>query len=238
MTLNCNTFSIVALCEKTGALGVAVASAVPAVGSMCIYSRPNVGAVSTQSWVNPYLAIDALDFLAAGDTAESALARALALDPDPGLRQIGLIDAAGRSAAHTGADCTGWCGHLSGLNFSVQGNMLVDESVLSAMSAGFQGKLEFADALLATLKMGDAAGGDKRGKQSAALRIHGREQYPLLDLRVDDHPQPIEELERILGVARVQYLPFVESMPARYGKEKKLSPEVQEILLRSPRDRL
>jgi uncharacterized Ntn-hydrolase superfamily protein len=237
MALNFNTFSIVARCQKTGALGVAVASAVPAVGSICIYSRSNVGAVSTQSWVNPYLAMDALDFLGAGDSAQVALSKALALDSEPGLRQIGLIDAAGRSAAHTGERCTGWCGHLSGPNFSVQGNMLVGKDVLNAMSAAFQTELDFADALLAALKMADTAGGDKRGKQSAAIRVHGTEQYPVLDLRVDDHPQPVDELGRILEVAKVQYLPFVESMPARFGAARMLSPEVQDLLLRSPKDR-
>ncbi|CAN1548298.1 COG3342 Uncharacterized conserved protein [Burkholderiaceae bacterium] len=235
--LNFNTFSIVARCEKSGAFGVAVASAVPSVGSMCVYSRSNVGAVSTQSWVNPYLAIDALDFLAQGASAPEALAKALKRDPDAALRQIGLIDSTGRAAAHTGELCTTWCGHLLGSHFSVQGNMLTDEHVLASMAAAFQENTDFADALLSSLKMGQAAGGDKRGKQSAALRIHGKEKYPLLDLRVDDHVNPIDELGRILQIAKAQYLPFVESMPARFGQGKPLSAETRALLMRSPQNR-
>ena len=235
--LNFNTFSIVARCETTGELGVAVASAVPAVGSLCIYTRPNIGAVSTQSWVNPYLAIDVLDFIAAGQCAQTALNQALALDSDQGLRQIGIIDAAGRTATHTGENCTSWCGELAGNNFSVQGNMLANKEVLEAMSAAFQNHPIFMDALLAALKAGEAAGGDNRGKQSAALRIHAKEHYPLLDLRVDDHTDPIDELERILNVAKVQYLPFSRSLPARFGQSAGLSPDVRDVLMRSPQNR-
>jgi uncharacterized Ntn-hydrolase superfamily protein len=237
MSLNFNTFSIVARCNKSGALGVAVASAVPSAGSMCMFTRSNIGAISTQSWVNPYLAIDVLEFLAEGASASQALAKALACDPDAALRQIGVIDATGRAAAHTGDGCTAWRGHLVGPNFSVQGNMLLNDSVLAAMAAAFQAQEDFAEALLASLKMGQIAGGDKRGKQSAALRIQGQEQYPLLDLRVDDHVNPIDELERILKIARIQYLPFVESMPARFSQGKQLSLETRELLLRSPQDR-
>jgi len=235
--LNFHTFSIVARCETTGELGVAVASAVPAVGSLCIYTRPDVGAVSTQSWVNPYLAIDALDFIATGKSAETALRDALALDSDASLRQIGIIDAAGRTATHTGENCTSWCGALCGTHFLVQGNMLANKNVLDAMSRAFQSQPVFVDALLAALKAGEAAGGDKRGKQSAALRIHAKEHYPLIDLRVDDHTDPIDELERILNVAKVQYLPFARSLPARFGQSARLSPEVREVLMRSPQNR-
>lgn len=237
MSLNFNTFSIVARCNKSGALGVAVASAVPSVGSMCMFTRSNIGAISTQSWVNPYLAIDVLEFLAEGASASQALAKALGRDPEAALRQIGVIDAKGRTAAHSGDGCTAWSGHLLGPNFSVQGNMLLNESVLAVMAAAFQAHEDFSEALLASLKLGQVAGGDKRGKQSAALRIHGCEQYPMLDLRVDEHVEPIDELERILKIAKIQYLPFVEAMPARFGQGKQLASETRELLLRSPQDR-
>src|SRR4051795_1749605 len=118
------TFSIVAHCPRTGMLGVAVSTAVPAVGAMCPYVRRAVGAASTQSWVNPYLAIDALRALEDGRNADAALHDVLAADPDKDLRQIGLVDAQGRSAAWTGAACTGF-GHIAEPHFAVQGNMLV-----------------------------------------------------------------------------------------------------------------
>ena len=115
--------------------------------------------------------------------------------------------------------------------------MLLNESVLAVMAAAFQAHEDFSEALLASLKLGQVAGGDKRGKQSAALRIHGCEQYPMLDLRVDEHVEPIDELERILKIAKIQYLPFVEAMPARFGQGKQLASETRELLLRSPQDR-
>ncbi|HZX82277.1 MAG TPA: DUF1028 domain-containing protein, partial [Reyranella sp.] len=193
-----NTFSIVARCDITGRLGVAVATAVPAVGSMCPFTRANVGAVSTQSWVNPYLAIAVLDVIAQGMAAPAALEQVMASDEGRELRQIGVVDAQGRAASWSGADCTSWFGHEVGEGFAVQGNMLTGSDVIAAMADAYRASLSLPldERLMLVLEAADAVGGDKRGKQSAALRIHGAEDYPALDLRVDEHAQPIAELRR------------------------------------------
>src|SRR5262245_40866483 len=118
------TFSIAAHCARTGELGIAVSTKVPAVGSLCPFIRPGVGAVSTQAWVNPYLGPRILKELAAGLSAETALERVMSAEPDREIRQVGVVDAQGGSAAYTGAQTDAWTGHRTGLNFSVQGNML------------------------------------------------------------------------------------------------------------------
>lgn len=234
-----NTFSIVARCERTGQLGVAVATAVPAVGSICPYAVAGLGAVSTQAWVNPYLATRILDHLRDGVAAEEALRQALAADPAAHARQIGVVDAAGRSAAWTGENCTPWCGHLLEPAMAVQGNMLVDGRTIDAMAAAFRRGADenLAERLMRALEAGDMAGGDKRGKQSAALRVHATEDYPLLDLRVDEHAAPVRELRRVLGVARLQLLPFVEGMPRKGGVPMPAPDHVTAMLLRPPSER-
>jgi uncharacterized Ntn-hydrolase superfamily protein len=234
-----HTFSVVARCGRTGELGVAVASAVPAVGSMCPYLLPGIGAVSTQSWVNPYLAIAALDELAAGRGAPNALASALERDADAASRQIGVIGASGPAVAWTGAACTPWCGQLSGDDFAIQGNMLTGEPTLLAMRDAWLARPQdpLAERLMCALEAGDRAGGDFRGKQSAALKVVGSEAYASVDLRVDEHVEPVAELRRVLGVARVQLLPFVQGMPRRVGAPRALPPEVTAMLLKPPAER-
>jgi uncharacterized Ntn-hydrolase superfamily protein len=234
-----NTFSIAARCWKTGRLGVAVATAVPAVGAICPAVRPGIGAVSTQSWVNPYLATDALDALAAGLDAQAALDPALARDASRDLRQIGLVDAQGRSAAWTGASCTSWFGQKTGPDYAVQGNMLTGPEVIAAMVAAFAGSTgdTLQERLMRCLEAGDAAGGDKRGKQSAAIRIHDSEDYPLLDLRVDEHRQPVAELRRILGIAERQLMPFVAGMPRKGAPAGPVPKEVVALLALPPEER-
>jgi uncharacterized Ntn-hydrolase superfamily protein len=211
------TFSIVARCPRTGMLGTAVATAVPAVGSMCPFVRAGVGAVSTQSWVNPYLAIDALDLMARGASGPDALRTVLAADAGRELRQIGIVDAQGRSAAWSGAECTDWVGAIEGPGFAVQGNMLTGAAVIEAMAAAFGNapEADLAERLMRALEAGDAAGGDRRGRQSAALTVHHVEAYPLVDVRVDEHPRPVSELRRVLRIFTLQTLPFVEGMPTR-----------------------
>lgn len=238
-TLELNTFSIVARCERSGELGVAVASAVPAVGSMCPYLVPDVGAVSTQSWVNPYLAIDLLAAMQAGAPAQAALDAVLAHDAEAALRQIGAIGLHGDGAAFTGADCTPWHGHLCGADFAVQGNMLVGEATLRAMRQAWLADpaAALAERLLAALEAGDRAGGDRRGKQSAAVKTIGVEVYASVDLRVDEHPEPVDELRRIWGVAQRQLLPFVQGMPRRTGASRSLPASVTTLLLRPPAQR-
>ena len=233
------TFSIVACCARTGELGVAVATAVPAVGSMCPYHEAGVGAASTQSWVNPYLAIDALAAMRAGDPAVDALAAALAADAASAGRQIGLIGASGPGLAFTGADCTPWCGQFTGDDFAIQGNMLVGEATLASMREAWMAdpSADLAERLMAALEAGDAAGGDFRGRQSAALRIVGTEAYAALDLRVDEHVAPVAELRRVLGIARRQLLPFVQGMPRRDRPGRALPADVAAMLLKPPPER-
>lgn len=237
--LELTTFSIVARCERSGELGVAVATAVPAAGAMCPYLVAGVGAASTQSWVNPYLAIRTLDALAAGVPPDEALRQALAKDDAAAGRQIGVIGARGPGTAWTGAACTPWCGQLVGADFAIQGNMLVGEETLLAMRDAWLARLgdDLVERLMSALEAGDRAGGDFRGKQSAAVKVVGSEAYASVDLRVDEHPQPVAELRRVLGVARVQLLPFVQGMPRREGPPRALPAEVTALLLRPPSQR-
>lgn len=234
-----NTFSIVARCERTGNLGIAVSSAVPSVGSMCIYIDPGVGAVSTQSWVNPYLAIEALAFIREKFDARLALEKAIADDPDSRLRQIGVMGITGSGAAFTGADCTNWKGHLAGADYAIQGNMLIGPQTLEAMQKIWliNSSMELAERLMQVLEAGDQAGGDFRGKQSAALKVMGREIYAEVDLRVDEHNEPVAELRRVFEVAKKQLLPFVQGMPKRHGESTALSNSVMQMLLQPPASR-
>ncbi|KNY19529.1 DUF1028 domain-containing protein [Methylobacterium sp. ARG-1] len=234
-----NTFSIAAHCSRTGQLGVAVASAVPAVGGLCPYIRAGIGAVTTQSWVNPYLALRILDGLAGGQTSDAALAAALKIDDRSDLRQIGLVDAGGAAAAWTGAGCTAEAGHRTGPGYAVQGNMLAAPGVIDAMVRAFEtgAGCDLDERLMRALEAGDDAGGDRRGKQSAALKIVAREDYPCLDLRVDEHAAPVAELRRILAVARRQLVPFVAGMPRKDGPAGALPEDVAAMLLRPPAER-
>lgn len=233
------TFSIVARCARTGELGVAVSTAVPAVGSMCPYLRAGVGAVSTQSWVNPYLAMHALDRLEEGDSADAALERVLRTDSAASLRQLGIVDRDGRSAVWTGPDCTAWAGHRRGANYTVQGNMLTGGETVDAMAEAFEASAgaPLDERLMAALEAGQAAGGDRRGRQSAALRIVRTEAYAALDLRVDDHAEPVAELRRVLEVARHQLVPFIDGMPTRDDPGRAPPHEVTRMLLASPAHR-
>jgi uncharacterized Ntn-hydrolase superfamily protein len=215
--LELNTFSIAARCARTGMLGVAVSTAVPGVGGICPFIRPGVGAVSTQSWVNPYLGIDGVAALSEGLSARQALKKIIDADPGRAVRQVGLVDAKGGSASWTGKDCVPWCGHITGKNFAVQGNMLVGEATVKAMGEAFENAAELGlpERLLVVIEAGQAAGGDKRGRQSAALKVYFKEEYPYLDLRVDEHRHPVAELRRVFEVARHQLLPFMDGMPTR-----------------------
>ena len=159
------TYSIVAHCSRTGMLGVAVATAVPAVGAMCPYAKTGVGAVSTQSWVNPYLAIDALRLMEEGKSGPEALKIVMAADEGREVRQIGVIDAQGRSAAWSGKNCTNWFGQIVEPHFAVQGNMLVSAPTIEEMAKVFRAseKLDLAERLMLAMEAGEGAGGDKRG---------------------------------------------------------------------------
>ncbi|MDA3857668.1 MAG: DUF1028 domain-containing protein [Roseovarius sp.] len=234
-----NTFSIVGRCARSGELGCAVASAVPAVGAICIYLQSGVGAVSTQSWVNPYLAIAVLDRLSAGEATESALNSVLSDDDAASMRQIGVIGISGPGAAWTGSGCTDWGGDRTGPDHAVQGNMLTGPEVISAMSHAFDADpgLPLEERLLCALEAAQAAGGDKRGRQSAALAVIGEELYRRVDLRVDEHPNPVAELRRVFTVASAQLAPFVAGMTKRGSVASPAPDNVVQTLLRSPPDR-
>jgi uncharacterized Ntn-hydrolase superfamily protein len=209
------TWSIVAR-DRTGALGVAVASRFFAVGALCPAVRAERGALSTQALVNPLYARDALALLDAAVEPSEIVRRLTAADDGRATRQLHLVDAMGRIAAHTGSQCIAWCGHLSGGDYSIAGNMLAGAQVLEATASTYEAcaNLSFPERLIGAMQAGEAAGGDKRGKQGAALLIHTTEDYPFLDLRVDDHVDPLAELRRLFEVSLERFQPFVSCLPS------------------------
>jgi uncharacterized Ntn-hydrolase superfamily protein len=211
------TWSIVAKDLKTGAIGIAVTTCAFAVGARVPYGAARIGAVATQSFVNPLYGIDGLSLLKEGYSAEDVLALVTAADPGKALRQAHVIDRDGRTAAFTGDECVPWCGSVSAPLVSVAGNMLANASVVEDTLATYlaQSTLDFDDRLIAALEAGQRAGGDKRGKQSAAIRIWTSDEFPAIDIRVDDHAEPLIELRRLWRVAHQRYVPFQAAGPSR-----------------------
>lgn len=209
------TWSIVAL-DAGGAFGVAVASKAFAVGALCPYARSGVGALSTQALVNLHYATPGLDLLAQGAPPEEVIRLLTAPDEGRDHRQLHLVDARGRTAAYTGAKCVDWCGHAAGARFSVAGNMLVGSQVVDATARAYEANQAkpFAERLLAALSAGEHEGGDKRGKQAAALLVCTTERYPFLDLRVDDHDDPIPELWRLYRKSFERYQALLACLPS------------------------
>jgi uncharacterized Ntn-hydrolase superfamily protein len=198
------TWSVVARDPATGAFAVAITTCAFAVGARCPFVRAGVGAVATQSMTNPYLGPAILDGLARGLSPRTAIESALAADEGSGIRQVHAVDAKGRAAAWTGKNCVDWCGHLTGDDVSVAGNMLAGAPVVGNTYETFtkRADLPFAERLVAALDAGEAAGGDKRGRQSAALVITTTEDFPDINIRVDDHAAPLTELSRMLALWR------------------------------------
>jgi uncharacterized Ntn-hydrolase superfamily protein len=238
------TYSIVAFEPATGEHGAAVHSHWFSVGSLCIWARPGVGAVATQSVVEPAHGPHGLDRLAAGASATEALAALLGADPLAAVRQVAIVDAAGRVAVHTGGDCIACAGDATGQHVSAQANMMARDTVPGAMVAGFEAAGgDLADRLMAALDAAEGEGGDVRGHQSAALTVVAAEGEPWqarFDLRVEDHREPLEELRRLLRLARAYELAGeadelmasdrAEEAGPRYERAAELAPESDELL--------
>ena len=198
------TFSIVAFDPETQELGVAVQSKFLAVGAIVPWARAGAGAVATQAMANFNYGPRGLDLMSRGKTAEETVEALISSDDEREHRQLGVVDARGRTATFTGSDCFEWAGGLTGEHYAAQGNILVGRETVEAMAKAFESADDdLAGRLLRALDAGQAAGGDSRGKQSAALLVvkegggYGGNNDRLLDLRVDDHPEPIRELIRI-----------------------------------------
>lgn len=209
------TWSILAR-DPHGRFGVAIASRFFAVGALTVHTRRGVGALATQALMNPLYA-RGIDLLAQGKDPQDVVDILTGGDAGRDHRQLHVLPAHGRPAAWTGAACIDWCGQHLGEDFSVAGNMLAGPQVVEATAQAFldtRGQ-DLPERLLAAMDAGEAAGGDKRGKQGAALRIHADEDYPQLDLRVDDHAEPLRELRRLYEKSLERYQPFMACLPGR-----------------------
>jgi uncharacterized Ntn-hydrolase superfamily protein len=241
------TFSIVGFDSETDELGIAVASKFLAVGAVVPWAKAGVGAVATQAWANTTYGPEGLSLMAGGLDAHEALDRLIQADTDRERRQVGIVDASGGSATFTGKECISWAGGKAGKYYACQGNILVGEETVNAMAETFQqteGGL--AVRLLKALKAGEQAGGDSRGKQSAALLVVKEaggydglnDRY--IDLRVDDHPEPIDELSRVLSIQLAYSALFKAGALRKDGnldaavkeaeKAAELNPEMPEVL--------
>lgn len=206
------TFSIVGFDQKTGELGVAVQSKFIGVGSVVPWAKAGVGAVATQSFANTSYGPKGLSFLEEGLSVDEVVKRLTENDPDRDQRQFGIVDAKGHAATYTGEKCFDWAGGITGSNYAAQGNILVNEETVTEMGRTFE-EMEgcLAERLLTALDAGQAAGGDSRGKQSAALYIvkeqggYGGFNDRYIDLRVDDHPEPIKELIRLYKLRELYF---------------------------------
>jgi uncharacterized Ntn-hydrolase superfamily protein len=208
------TWSILVRDPDTGALGAAVATRFFAVGALCLHVEGGVAALATQALINPLYGTQGMARLRTGEAPDAVAADLLGADAGREHRQLHILDAAGRITQHTGAGCVTWCGSVRGANVSVAGNMLAGPAVVEATLAAYQrASGPMAERLLAALEAGEAAGGDKRGKQSAALKIGSKDPYPDLDIRADDHPDPLAELRRLYRVSLERFAVFRRFLP-------------------------
>ena len=211
------TWSIVTHDAASGAFAVAVATKAFAVGASCPFVRAGVGAVSTQSMTNRYLGPAILDAMARGLPPDAAIEGALAGDAGKGVRQVHAIDRLGRTAAWTGGNCVDWCGSVAGTSISIAGNMLAGEPTIAETLDAWNAHamLDVPERLMAAMDAGEAVGGDRRGRQSAAMVLTTTEDFPDLSLRVDDHMAPLTELRRLLGIWRVEGQPRLGMAPSK-----------------------
>jgi uncharacterized Ntn-hydrolase superfamily protein len=202
------TWSIIARDVPGGQTGIAVATCNFAVGARVPHMKTGVGAVCTQALTNPFFGSRGLALLTAGGTADDVVAMLMMADEGRDHRQVHIMDRVGRFAASTGTACVGWCGHLIRPTLSVAGNMLAGPQVIAATADAFEAAsdLPLAERLVRAMQAGEAAGGDKRGRQSAALLVHDEEEIARLDLRVDDHTDPLAELARLEIVSRERFI--------------------------------
>jgi uncharacterized Ntn-hydrolase superfamily protein len=211
------TFSITARCPRSGQFGVAAATAMPAVGKLVTHASPRIGAVATQARLNPYLGIDGLALLGEGLSAAAVVQALRRRDPRIAARQFAVVDASGVTASYTGRECLDWAGAEEHEDFVVSGNRLAGGGVLrdaaAVMRASAQAAL--ADRFIEALAAGSAAGGDRLGERSATIYIVDSEEYPLWDIRVDEHAAPLDELRRLHGVFKEKLLPQIRKMPTR-----------------------
>jgi uncharacterized Ntn-hydrolase superfamily protein len=246
-----NTYSIIARDPETGQLGGAVQSHWFSVGSLVIWAEPGVGVVATQALVEVSYGPLGLSLLRAGKSPEEALKALTSVDSGQDMRQVAMVDALGRSAAHTGAHCMADAGHITGDGFSVQANMMSNPSVWGAMAEAYQGaKGDIAERLVSALEAAQAAGGDIRGQQSACIYIVKPQstgavpasqpwQNVVMDLRIEDHPKPIQEMRRLVRVQRAYDLMNLSDVHMgkgetelalqAYSKARQIAPEMDEI---------
>jgi uncharacterized Ntn-hydrolase superfamily protein len=210
------TWSILARDPATNALGVAVASRFFAVGAICPWVEGGVAAMATQALVNPMHLVHAASRLRAGEDPAAIIADLLAGDPGVNQRQVHIIDAQGRIAQHSGPDCVTWAGRVRGIDVSVSGNMLAGPRVIEATLEAFVASSgPLAERMMTAMEAGEAAGGDKRGKQSAGLRVCTKDPYPDLDIRADDHADPLAELRRLYRVSQERFAVFRRFLAGR-----------------------
>ncbi len=228
------TWSIVARDAATGDFGVAVASCVIAVGALCPWAAAGVGALSTQSYTNPLYGPDILAALAGGAAIEAAIGSATAADEGRDWRQVHGVDSRGGAFVHTGAACVDWHGGLTGDGVSVAGNMLAGPAVIEATLAAWRdgGDKPFASRLMVALLAGDAAGGDKRGKQSAAIKVVGVEAWAKVDLRIDDAAEPVVDLARLLDGFLTGRAPYYAALATRRRPAGSYTPEARAAIAR------
>jgi uncharacterized Ntn-hydrolase superfamily protein len=240
------TYSIVARDPATGELGVAVQSHFFGVGPVVPWLEPGIGAVATQATVNVSFGPMGLELLRSGQLAEEVVARLVASDPDREKRQVAVVDAQGHAAAYTGDGCIPAFGHIIGEGFSVQGNLLRADAVWQSMATAYEGAAgqPFWARLLLTLEAAEANGGDVRGRQSAALVIVAAGVTPnpwagrLVDVRVDDHADPLGELRRLATISEAYRLvgelesPVADRRPmdARYAEARAMAPDAMELV--------
>lgn len=219
------TFSVVAYCHRTGQVGVGATTASQAVGKLACHAIANVGAIASQAMLNPYLAYDGLRLLERKIAPEETLKRIMAGDPGAENRQVGIVDKQGRTAVWTGSKTIDWSGQREGRHFSAQGNRLAGPRVLEQVVQAMQDNehLDLAERFMLALQAGADAGGDKKGERSANILVFAAEEYPLCDIRIDDHDDAMQELQRLFGLYRKEMLPIVKELPKRADMPRPVS---------------